>query len=233
MTEHTSKRFDAELESVRSKVLQMGGIVEQQVAKAIEALDIGDLALAKAVIEGDGQVNRLEVEIDEACTTIIARRQPAATDLRVIHSVMKMITDLERIGDEAVKIARMALAISEANRVHLPRVELKHIENSALSMLRRALDAYARLDVTQAADVVREDDTLDAEFASIIRQLITHMMEDPRTISRAIELVFVAKALERIGDHAKNMCEYVFYLVNGQDVRHLGKAWAAEKVPAA
>lgn len=221
MPDHTSKQFDTDLESVRSKVLQMGGIVEQQISKAIEALDTGDLPLINAVIEGDALVNRLEVEIDEACTQIIARRQPAATDLRVIHSIIKMITDLERCGDEAAKIARMARSIAEANRVHLPRIEFKHMENTALLMLRRALDAYARLDAVAAAAVVKDDDTVDDEFRAILRQLITHMMEDPRTISRAIDLLFVAKAIERIGDHAKNMCEYVVYLVKGRDVRHL------------
>jgi len=221
MSDHTSKQFDSELEAVRNKVLQMGGLVEQQITKAVEALDSGDLALINAVIADDHQVNRLEIEIDEACNQMIARRQPTASDLRVIHTVIKMITDLERIGDEAVKISRMAQAITEANRVHVPRVELKHLENTAIDMLRRALDAYARLDVVGATSVVREDETVDIEYASIIRQLVTHMMEDPRTISRAIELLFVAKALERIGDHSKNMCEYVVYMVKGRDVRHL------------
>ncbi|WP_028312510.1 phosphate signaling complex protein PhoU [Derxia gummosa] len=221
MSDHISKQYDSELEAVRNKVLQMGGLVEQQISKAVEALDTGDLALVNAVVSGDAHVNRLEVEIDEACTQMIARRQPAAGDLRVIHTIMRMITDLERIGDEAVKISRMAQAISEANRAHLPRVELKHLENTAIGMLRRALDAYARLDVQGATAVVREDEAVDVEYASIVRQLITHMMEDPRTISRAIELLFVSKALERIGDHSKNMCEYVIYMVKGRDVRHL------------
>jgi phosphate transport system protein len=232
MTEHTSKSFDAELEAIRSKVLLMGGLVEQQVAKAIEALDSCDMALINSVIESDSQVNRLEIEIDEASTHIIARRQPAATDLRVIHSVVKMITDLERIGDEAVKIARMARAISDANRVHMPRVELKHMENVAMGMLRGALDAYARLDPIAAAQIVKDDAAVDDEFKALIRQLITHMMEDPRTISRAIDLVFVSKALERIGDHSKNMCEYVIYLVKGRDVRHLGPDRVAEEAEA-
>jgi phosphate transport system protein len=174
------------------------------------------------VIEGDKIVNRYEVEIDEFCTQIIAKRQPAAGDLRVIHTVIKTITDLERIGDEAEKIARMARSIEEANRNHLPRIELKHMENSAISMLRGALDAFARLDAAGAAAVVREDETVDNEFRSVLRQLITHMMEDPRSISRALDLLFVSKALERIGDHSKNMCEYVIYMVKGRDVRHIG-----------
>jgi phosphate transport system protein len=232
MTEHTSKQFDAELEAIRSKVLQMGGLVEQQVAKSIEALDTCDMALINSVIEGDAQVNRLEIEIDEASTYIIARRQPAATDLRVIHSVVKIITDLERIGDEAVKIARMARAISLANRMHVPRVELKHMENVSVGMLRSALDSYARLDPVAAAQVVKDDDAVDDEFKAVLRQLITHMMEDPRTISRALDLVFVSKALERIGDHSKNMCEYVIYLVKGRDVRHLGPDRVAQEARA-
>jgi phosphate transport system protein len=222
MGEHTYRQFDTELENIRSKVLQMGGLVEQQIIKAVEALDTGDKALISAVIEGDKIVNRYEVEIDEFCTQIIAKRQPAAGDLRVIHTVIKTITDLERIGDEAEKIARMARSIEEANRNHLPRIELKHMENSAISMLRGALDAFARLDAAGAAAVVREDETVDNEFRSVLRQLITHMMEDPRTISRALDLLFVSKALERIGDHSKNMCEYVIYMVKGRDVRHIG-----------
>ncbi|MFN7667939.1 MAG: phosphate signaling complex protein PhoU [Burkholderiales bacterium] len=222
MGEHTYRQFDTELENIRSKVLQMGGLVEQQIIKAVEALDTGDKALISAVIEGDKIVNRYEVEIDEFCTQIIAKRQPAAGDLRVIHTVIKTITDLERIGDEAEKIARMARSIEEANRNHLPRIELKHMENSAMSMLRGALDAFARLDAAGAAAVVREDETVDNEFRSVLRQLITHMMEDPRSISRALDLLFVSKALERIGDHSKNMCEYVIYMVKGRDVRHIG-----------
>ncbi len=222
MGEHTYKQFDTELENIRTKVLQMGGLVEQQIIKAIEALDTGDTTLIKAVVEGDHIVNRYEVEIDELCTQIIAKRQPAAGDLRVIHTVIKTITDLERIGDEAEKIARMARSIEEANRAHLPRIELKHMENSAISMLRGALDAFARLDAAGAVTVVREDATVDGEFRSVLRQLITHMMEDPRTITRALDLLFVAKALERIGDHSKNMCEYVIYMVKGRDVRHIG-----------
>jgi phosphate transport system protein len=222
MGEHTYRQFDTELENIRSKVLQMGGLVEQQIIKAVEALDTGDKALISAVIEGDKIVNRYEVEIDEFCTQIIAKRQPAAGDLRVIHTVIKTITDLERIGDEAEKIARMARSIEEANRNHLPRIELKRMENSAISMLRGALDAFARLDAAGAAAVVREDETVDNEFRSVLRQLITHMMEDPRSISRALDLLFVSKALERIGDHSKNMCEYVIYMVKGRDVRHIG-----------
>jgi len=220
MTEHISKQFDAELEAVRSRVLQMGGLVEEQIVKAVDGLASGDLEALDRVIEDDHRVNAMEVGLDESCSQIIARRQPAASDLRLVMAIIKTITDLERIGDEAEKIARMAKLIHEAERVHLPRLELKHVANLALSMLRKALDAFARLDVDSALQVVKQDRGVDDEFRSILRQLITFMMEDPRTISRCLETLFVAKAIERIGDHAKNMAEYVVYMVEGRDVRH-------------
>ena len=220
MPEHISKQFDAELEAVRSRVLQMGGMVEQQIVKAVEGLASGDLAALDRVIEDDHRVNAMEVGLDESCSQIIARRQPAASDLRLVMAIIKTITDLERIGDEAEKIARMAKLIHEAERVHLPRLELKHVANLALAMLRKALDAFARLDVASALQVVKQDRGVDDEFRSILRQLITFMMEDPRTISRCLETLFMAKAIERIGDHAKNMAEYVVYMVEGRDVRH-------------
>ena len=220
MPEHISKQFDAELEAVRSRVLQMGGLVEEQIVKAVEGLASGDLAALDRVIEDDHRVNAMEVGLDESCSQIIARRQPAASDLRLVMAIIKTITDLERIGDEAEKIARMAKLIHEAEGVHLPRLELKHVANLALAMLRKALDAFARLDVASALQVVKQDRGVDDEFRSILRQLITFMMEDPRTISRCLETLFVAKAIERIGDHAKNMAEYVVYMVEGRDVRH-------------
>jgi len=220
MTEHISKQFDAELEAVRSRVLQMGGLVEQQIVKAVDGLASGDLAALDRVIEDDHRVNAMEVGLDESCSQIIARRQPAASDLRLVMAIIKTITDLERIGDEAEKIARMAKLIHEAERAHLPRLELKHVASLALSMLRKALDAFARLDVDSALQVVKQDRSVDDEFRSILRQLITFMMEDPRTISRCLETLFMAKAIERIGDHAKNMAEYVVYMVEGRDVRH-------------
>ena len=220
MHEHISKQFDAELEAVRSRVLQMGGLVEEQIVKAIDALASGDLAVLESVIEDDHRVNAMEVGLDESCSHIIARRQPAAGDLRLVMAVIKTITDLERVGDEAEKIARMAKLIHTAEKVHMPRLELKHVAGLALSMLRKALDAFARLDVNAALDVVKQDRGVDDEFRSILRQLITFMMEDPRTITRSLEILFVAKAIERIGDHAKNMAEYVVYMVEGRDVRH-------------
>jgi phosphate transport system protein len=220
--EHTSKRYDAELETVRSRVLQMGGLVETQITAAIEALATGNLQLADQVVANDHRVNALEVKIDEECAHIIARRQPAAQDLRMIMTVIKMITDLERIGDEAEKIARMTKLIYASERLLLPRfAEIKVAAGIALDMLKKALDAFARVDITAAAAVVKQDRLLDDQFRGILRQLITFMMEDARTISTSIEILFVAKALERIGDHSKNMSEYVVYLVKGKDVRHV------------
>jgi phosphate transport system protein len=221
MSDHTSKQFDSELESVRSSVLQMGGLVEEQINRAIEALGSGDMALIDTITATDKQVNRMEVDLDEQCSHIIARRQPTAGDLRLIMTVVKMITDLERIGDEAEKIGRMARLIHEAERAHMPRVELAHMAGAAIAMLRKALDSFARLDPVTAAQVVRDDLELDDEYRAIVRQLISFMIEDPRTISRSIEIMFIVKALERIGDHAKNMCEYTVYMVKGRDVRHI------------
>jgi phosphate transport system protein len=223
MPEHTLKQFDAELEALRARVLQMGGLVEEQIVRAMESLASGDTQIAARVVDDDHRVNALEVAIDEECSTIIARRQPAASDLRMLMMVVKTITDLERIGDEAAKIARMTQLIYEAERPFVPRThDIRHMAEIALGMLRNALDGFARLDLTVAARVVREDDSVDDAFRGILRQLITFMMEDPRTISHAIEILFIAKAIERIGDHAKNMSEYVVYMVKGKDVRHTG-----------
>ena len=220
MAEHTSKQFDAELENVRSRVLQMGGLVEEQIIRAMDALAAGDMARIDKVIEDDHRVNAMEVELDELCSHIIARRQPAAVDLRLLITVIKTITDLERIGDEAEKIGRMAKLIHTAGRQHMPRMDLSPVAERALAMLRQSLDAFARLDVAEAMGVVKQDSEVDDAFRAIMRQLITFMMEDPRTISRSLEILFIAKAIERIGDHAKNMAEYVIYMVKGRDVRH-------------
>jgi phosphate transport system protein len=218
---HTSKQFDAELEALRGRVLQMGGMVEEQIKQALEALISGDLELCDKVEHNDHLVNAQEVGIDEDCSTIIARRQPAAGDLRMLMTVVKTITDLERIGDEAAKIARMAKLIYSNDRLQQPRTaEIRRMSQVALEMLRKSLDAFARLDVTASAEVVRQDRHVDDEFRGVLRQLITFMMEDPRTISMSIEILFIAKAIERIGDHAKNISEYVIYMVKGKDVRH-------------
>jgi len=221
MTEHIFKQYDAELESVRAKVLQMGGLVEQQIVNALEALVSANPKIAAEVMESDLQVNALEVQVDEDCSHIIARRQPAAGDLRMIMMVVKTITDLERIGDEATKIARVAQKIYESDRLYKPRFnEIKNMVALVREMLRTSLDAFARLDATKTADVARQDEQVDEQFRAAMRQLITFMLEDPRTISMSLEVLFVAKALERIGDHAKNIAEYVVYMVKGKDVRH-------------
>ncbi|AMS31357.1 MAG: phosphate signaling complex protein PhoU [Betaproteobacteria bacterium] len=221
-TEHTSKKFDAELEAVRSRVLQMGGLVEQQIVRAMEVLVHGDLSLADKVIADDHRVNALEVGIDDDCTHIIAKRQPTASDLRMLMAVVKTITDLERIGDEAKKIARMAKQLHQSGtRLSTQLADVRYACNIALDMLNSSLDAFARLDVSGAAKVVQQDEEVDERFRAILRQLMTFMMEDPRTISASIDILFIAKAIERIGDHAKNMSEYVVYLVKGKDVRHI------------
>ena len=221
-TEHTSKQFDAELEAVRAQVLQMGGLVENQIRLALEALINNDVPLMDRVIMDDHRVNAMEVQIDENCNQIIVLRQPAAGDLRMIMTVVKTITDLERIGDEAAKIARMGKRLSQKKSIILPRyTEIKKIAEIALDMIHKSLDAFARLDLTCTAQVVRQDELVDEEFRTIMRYLISYMMEDPRTISTALEILFVAKAIERIGDHAKNMSEYVVYMVKGKDVRHV------------
>jgi phosphate transport system protein len=219
--EHTSKQYDAELESVRAKVLEMGGLVEQQIANALEALIRADLKLAKDVMMADARVNALEMQVDEDCSHIIARRQPAARDLRMIMMMVKTITDLERIGDEATKIARTAQRIYEEDRMFKPRfTEIKTMVGIVREMLRTALDSFARLDVSQTVEVAKQDEQVDEQFRAAMRQLITFMLEDPRTISMSLEVLFVAKAVERIGDHAKNIAEYVVYTVKGKDVRH-------------
>ena len=219
--EHTSKQYDAELESVRAKVLEMGGMVEQQIVNALEALIKADIKLAKEVMESDARVNSLEVQIDEDCSHIIARRQPAAGDLRMVMMMVKTITDLERIGDEATKIARTAQRIYDEDRMYKPRFnEIKAMVKIVREMLRTSLDAFARLDVSQTVEVAKQDELVDEQFRAAMRQLVMYMLEDPRTISMSLEVLFVAKAVERIGDHAKNIAEYVVYMVKGKDVRH-------------
>ncbi|MEY3747729.1 MAG: phosphate uptake regulator, PhoU [Pseudomonadota bacterium] len=219
--EHTYKQYDAELEAVRAKVLEMGGLVEQQIVNALEALVSANPTLADTVIKNDHQVNALEVQVDEDCSHIIARRQPAAGDLRMIMMIVKTITDLERIGDEATKIARVAQKIYESDRMFTPRfAEIKAMVSLVREMLRTSLDAFARLDVSKTVEVARQDEQVDEQFRVAMRQLITFMLEDPRTISMSLEVLFVAKAIERIGDHSKNIAEYVVYMVKGKDVRH-------------
>jgi phosphate transport system protein len=222
MTEHISKQFDQDLEAIRSRMMQMGGLVESHIRLAIAGYLDGDVSKANQVIQGDARVNELELAIDGDLGQIIVRRQPAASDLRLILAASKIVTDLERIGDESTKIARAARDIHAHGPMTGTRlVPVSHISEVSLGMLRRSLDAFARLDAVAAAKVCAEDATLDDEFRAIMRQLITHMMEDPRTISTSMMVVLLAKAFERIGDHAKNIAEYVIYIVKGRDVRHI------------
>jgi phosphate transport system protein len=220
-SEHIFKQYDAELESVRAKVLEMGALVEQQIVDSLDALVNANQKLAKSVIKKDHLVNALEVQVDEDCSHIIARRQPTAGDLRMVLMMIKTITDLERIGDEAAKIARYAVKSNETDRLLTPRfVEIKSMAATARDMLHMSLDAFARSDATKVIEIARMDEEVDAQFQAAIRQLITFMLEDPRTISFSLEVLFIAKAVERIGDHAKNISEYVVYMVKGKDVRH-------------
>ena len=220
-SQHISQQFEADLQDIRSRVLAMGGLVEQQVGSALKALKKADLELAHQVIAADNEVNNLEMSIDEECIQIIALRQPTASDLRLVSVILKTLTDLERIGDEATSIARKALNLADKEHPKKSYRELSSIGNHVRGMLRDALDAFARLDVDAAIEVARQDNEIDEEYESFTRTMITYMMEDPRTISRVLDLMWSARALERIGDHARNLCEYVIYLVEGKDVRHL------------
>ncbi len=221
-SQHISHKFDEEMENLRNQVLKMGGLVEQQISGAIDALQNTNASGAEKIILNDHKVNALEVSIDEACTQILARRQPAASDLRMVVAVIKTITDLERIGDEAEKIAKMALNLAEEDiNFHSRYAGIRHLSDQVRRMVHDVLDAYARLNVDAALKVVRDDDEADKEYQDLIRLLITYMMEDPRTISEVLDVMWAARALERIGDHAKNIGEYVIYLVKGKDIRHL------------
>ncbi|NOQ90529.1 MAG: phosphate signaling complex protein PhoU [Gammaproteobacteria bacterium] len=221
-SQHISHQFDEEMEDLRNQVLKMGGLVEQQINDAVSALLTTNAPNAEKIILKDHKVNALEVAIDEQCTQILARRQPAASDLRMVVAVIKTITDLERIGDEAEKIAKMALNLAEDDAgFHNRYSGIRHLGDQVSRMVHDVLDAYARLDVDAALKVVRDDETTDKEYQDLIRMLITFMMEDPRRISEVLDVIWAARALERIGDHAKNIGEYVIYLVKGKDIRHL------------
>lgn len=219
--DHSSKQYDQDLEEIRSKVLLMGGLVENRFRDAMASFRSGNAARAERVIKADEEVNRFEVTLDDDCSHLILRRQPAANDLRTVMATIKLITDLERIGDETTKIARSARTITERSVSAINHYEIvRVIAGRAQDMLHDALDAYARLDDVQAARLIVQDQLIDHDFRYIMRTLITHMMEDPRTISAALDTLWVAKAIERIGDHVKNISEYVIYVVGGKDIRH-------------
>jgi phosphate transport system protein len=221
MDKHISSQFDAELTSVSSRVLELGGLVESQTRQAVYALAKFSADVADQVIATEKRVNSLEVEIDRELSSIIARRQPTARDLRLLMAISKITTNLERAGDEAERIARMVKLILEHGSPRtLPASELRLAADLACALMHKALDAFARLDVKTALVILKEDDLIDAEFNGFVRKLITYMMEDPRTISPSLDLLFVAKAIERVGDHAKNIAEFIIYIVKGADVRH-------------
>ncbi|MGI8895012.1 MAG: phosphate signaling complex protein PhoU [Casimicrobiaceae bacterium] len=222
MSDHTSSQFNAEMESIRSGVLSMGGLVEKQLTRAIGALQEEYDATSVDLIGADeAKINQMQMDIDQLCAQIIARRQPTAIDLRMILTVTKIVNDLERIGDEVKKVAYKAAQTRGSDRLTQVRYfDVTRAAGSALAMLRMALDAFARLDVEAAAEVIDRDEDIDAAFSAILRQLISYMMEDPRTISPALEIVFIAKSIERIGDHTKNVAEAIVQVVRGKDVRH-------------
>ncbi|CAG9294914.1 phosphate signaling complex protein PhoU [Celerinatantimonas diazotrophica] len=220
INKHISAQYNAELESVRNQVLTMGGLVEKQLTDAIKAMNKGDAELAQTVIDNDQKVNAMEVSIDEACTQIIAKRQPTASDLRLIMAIIRTVSELERIGDEADKICRTALE-KFSNQHQTLLVSLESLGNHTIQMLHDVLDVLARLDIEQGIQVYREDKKVDREYEGVVRQLMTYMMEDPRTIPNVMTAMLCARAIERIGDRVQNICEFVFYLVKGKDFRHV------------
>jgi phosphate transport system protein len=217
---HIMRQFDEELEEIRTQLMEMGGKVEQQLKNAIKAVTKADSTLAEEVIRDERLVDEMEVDIDEACILIIARRQPAASDLRFVMMVTKAVNDLERIGDEAKKIANHAIILSEQDSLSQGYKEVRHLGSSVSAMLANALDAFARFDVKAAMNTLEEDAQIDLDYKTALRELVTYMMEDPRSISRAINILWVVRSLERIGDHAKNLCEQIVYVVKGKDIRH-------------
>lgn len=219
-THHISQQYNIELDDIRKHLSEMGGMAQRQVNDAISALVDADIDKADQVVRADKTVNSMEVSIDEECIRILARRQPAASDLRLVIAVTKAITDLERIGDEASKIARQAIAMSAEGLAPRGYVEVRHIGGLVSRMLQDSLDAFARLDIETAESVVQMDRTVDLEYGTAMRELVTFMMEDPRSITRVLNIMWSLRALERIGDHARNLAQYVIYLVNGEDVRH-------------
>ena len=217
---HIFRKYDEELEEVRTSVLAMGGLVEEQITSALAALAEFDSEIGERVVRDDYKINRLEVQIDEECTRILALHQPAASDLRLVIAVIKTITDLERMGDEAEKIGRTAIRLAGGAPRRMRYAGVRNLGRHVQQMVHQALDAFARLDVEAAVDIAREDKTVDLEYAACMRELVTYMMEDPRRISEVLDMIWCARALERIADHAKNIGEYIVFLVKGKDIRH-------------
>lgn len=217
---HISQQFNEELEEIRHSVLSMGGLVEQQLADAVTALLSLNPELAELVIEKDTRINELELKIDEECTRILALRQPTASDLRLVIGVFRIITDLERMGDEAAKVARMGLDLSLMNASNKTYLEMENLTSHVIQMVNQSLDSFARMDTETALQTARIDKRVDREYEAITRQLITLMMEDPRNVRHFIDVIWAARAIERIGDHARNICEQVIYIVRGTDIRH-------------
>ncbi len=228
-TQHISKQFNEELEDIVNRVMTMGGLVEQQLADAMNALVEGDNDLGEQVVTRDYQINAMEVELDDECTHILARRQPTASDLRLVMAVIKTITDLERIGDEAERIGRMALHLLEGDRVASPMAEISDLGEHVRRMLHGALDAFTRMDPEAAVKVAQMDIAADSQYEVILRRLTQRMKEDPEAIPRVMDIVWAARSLERIGDRARNICEYVIYFVKGKDVRHTSFEKMAEE----
>ena len=222
---HISENFNKELEDIRNSVLTMGGLVESQIEQAVKALASGDMELAELVIKQDNQIDELEMTIDAECTQIIALRQPAAFDLRLLLTVLRIINELERVGDLAERIAKTAIYLSNNSEGRTDQYyELQHMSGLVRDMLHRALDSFARMSVDNITDITGSDEHVDREYASIIRQLITQMMEDPRNITRSLDMLWTVRALERIGDHSRYICEHLIYMIKGEDVRHLTQA---------
>ena|SRR5690606_13566842 len=227
---HISAQFNAELDDVKTRMLEMGGLVERQVAEAVNAVMNADGALADRVLKGDARINNMEVAIDEECALILARRHPAASDLRLVLAITRTLHDLERMGDEATKIAEHALGLIDHGEMPRQVVEIRHLGNHVCMMVRDALDCFARLDVEQALRVAQEDKAVDLEYGTAMRALVTYMMEDARSISSVLNIMWSLRSLERVGDHARNIAEHVVYLVKGQDVRHVGLTELAARI---
>lgn len=220
LDKHISQRFDADLEALKSQVLEMGGVVEQQIINSVKALETADSKIAERVIMVEDDVDLREVALDEQCTMVLACRQPAASDLRLVLTVTKMIRDLERMGDEAQKIAKMAIQLSESGAAPGGYDEVRHMGSLVQKMVNSVLDAFARFDVDKALEVAKADKQVDREYKSAMREIVTYMMEDPRSISRVMNILWALRSLERIGDHTRNIAEHIIFLVRGLDVRH-------------